>query len=730
MNGMAKIFWLALSLGWVTAGHAAGFPEANKEAERLYEEGSYAQARAVYASIQTSQLSAEDKRWVHFRLAETLARSEFGSRQKDDSELRRAQTELNEFVQEGSPVDRIWAEAEEALADIELFGRGQRNWGGAWPFYEKALDFWASSTNLTLGAERYWSIVRKAAQPVRPEPRWYYGYDGTHLPFPVLENALKIARNDEEKARAHFMIAMTLRAQGGDWDQRFRIPLEFEAALHLKKDTQWYDDALYFYAEWMSNHGQAIQDENGNGRSEPDFEKALQLFRRLVTEFRKGETQWFEEAQRQIGVISNPALGVSVGNVFLPASEIEFHVTWRNLKNVEFTLYHADLTEDLRFTNGTRGSDSWLESIEANRNRELKKWKKVLKTTRRFGPGEELIRLEEKLPAGAYFLEAKGEGASARELLLVSDASIVIQTASRQAVAYFCDSGSGAPISGADIKLWERYHDGRNWRWKSQQKKADAEGLALFELSGREGQHEIFAAGRAGARQALTLGYSHSPGNEREAWKIYAFTDKPAYRPGEKARWKIVAREQTGERYGVPAGREMVVRLTDPRGAEIKKEKLKLNAFGSAWGEFALKSDSPLGEYYAQFLSADEKRNFGQATLFRLEEYKLPEFKIAIHTPEEHGQKKTFLLGETLEVEIAADYYFGGPVAGAALEVVIHQAPYYRTLTEPREFGWYFSDSASLRRRRSRTSGATRDFEDGRQGESKSPSQNFVRRRK
>jgi len=51
---------------------------------------------------------------------------------------------------------------------------------------------------------------------------------GQLCPARDLENALKIALTDQDKAHAHYLIAMTLRNQGGDWEQRARVPEEFE----------------------------------------------------------------------------------------------------------------------------------------------------------------------------------------------------------------------------------------------------------------------------------------------------------------------------------------------------------------------------------------------------------------------------------------------------------------------------------------------------------------------
>ncbi len=109
----------------------------------------------------------------------------------------------------------------------------------------------------------------------------------------------------------------------------------------------------------------------------------------------------------------------------------------------------------------------------------------------------------------------------------------------------------------------------------------------------------------------------------------------------------------------------------------------------------------PLGEYRITFWDEGRKNAIGGATLFRLEEYKLPEFKVSVNTPEETGpgaapatahRKKTFRPGDTVEVAIQADYYFGGPVPDANVEVLVRQHPYWQGWRGPRPFPWYYED--------------------------------------
>src|SRR5207244_1786325 len=110
--------------------------------------------------------------------------------------------------------------------------------------------------------------------------------------------------------------------------------------------------------------------------------------------------------------------------------------------------------------------------------------------------------------------------------------------------------------------------------------------------------------------------------------------------------------------YSTPSDQMIAFQIDDPRGAKVKEDKVKLNAFGSVWGSLDLTETMPLGEYRVTFWDEGKKRQIGSATLFRLEEYKLPEFKVSVQTPEEAGKKKAFRLGEKVEVNIQADYYF------------------------------------------------------------------------
>src|SRR4029079_10978211 len=102
--------------------------------------------------------------------------------------------------------------------------------------------------------------------------------------------------------------AMAMRVAGGYYNSRYRVPDQFEDALKAGKQSDWYDDALFYYAEWMSNYGTIRPLEDGQLQQEPDYEKSLELYRRLLREFSKGETRYYDQAREQVRAITEASL--------------------------------------------------------------------------------------------------------------------------------------------------------------------------------------------------------------------------------------------------------------------------------------------------------------------------------------------------------------------------------------------------------------------------------------
>jgi alpha-2-macroglobulin len=676
------------------------YPQLKAEAEAQYAQGSYARANAIYARVDKLKLSAAEVRWIEFRLADTSWRAEAATQTADTTKAEQAQKQLEELIrviEKEEDRDLVWAEAHESLADLSWTHRHRMNWGAAWPHYQQALDWWAGQREVERARDRYLKIVFKAAHPPTTDGYYAYTYYGNYIPLDVLENALKLSRTANEKSHVSFLIAMTMRVTGGDLGTLQRIPDEFEEALKAGKQTDWYDDALFHYAEWMNMAGKIQQLENGQWTQQPDHVKALELYRRLAREFARGETRYFDQALEQIKAITQPTVGIGVSNIFLPGSEVQFGLEARNVPRVDFALYKTDLTRDVRFNRfsdedeGDMDTDLWIQKVSVAGKQALKSWSKTIDNSESHLAHNSTVRIDGQLPVGAYLLIANGGSVSARELVLVSDATLIVKSSVQQALVFYADALTGAPIANANISLWESYYDGNKWRWRRLRQTTNADGLSHFTLRSRSQSSNLFVTAVTNDRQAFATNYSSARSPE-DGWKIYAFTDRPAYRPKETMQWKFIARQMGNGAYSTPANQVLEYQINDPRGTKVTEGKVTLNAFGSAWGALELTEQLPLGEYQVHFFTAARQHNIGSAKLFRLEEYKLPEFKVEVKTPEQDGRKKAFRVGEKVEVEIQADYYFGGPVSNASVEVVVYQNPFYHYWFPRRDYPWYYED--------------------------------------
>ncbi|MEW6251536.1 MAG: alpha-2-macroglobulin family protein, partial [Planctomycetota bacterium] len=399
-------------------------------------------------------------------------------------------------------------------------------------------------------------------------------------------------------------------------------------------------------------------------------------------EFQKGETRYYDQAGERIKEITTPTVAASVYHTFLPDSLIQFQLHWRNVKQVTLALYAVTLIEEVDFDRG-----DWEHGVDIAGRPKLRTWARATEDKGAYKPGADTIVLDEKLPVGAYIVRTEADGAAAHQaLILVTDMAVVLKTAPSQALVYCCDAFSGAPLADVDLVLWEL---DSNRKGRRQTGRTNADGLAVFATTQRRDYHMIRVAALRKDRQALCNGQAWWERPDRPEWRIYATTDRPAYRPGDTVQWKFTARVYDEGKYRTPASEKVQYRIYDARGALIKDETVKLNDFGSAWGALALTDQMPLGEFRIEF--TDTHNVIGSSTLFRLEEYKLPEYKVTVSVPTgERGERKMFRVGDTVEVRVQAEYYFGGAVSDADVHLLVYQRPFQHFWRPPREFEWLY----------------------------------------
>lgn len=695
-----------------------------QQADQLRGEQSYQLAIPKYqVLLKDSTVNEKEKREFQFKLADSLWRSRNGQADQEAEKI------LKELA-EGQDRDRWQAEAAESLSEYYLLI-------DRWSHTEEikndltaARDYWAGETDLELARSRfirasftlgdylsqnwgwYYTGIQptrhsKNPQPIAPGPEPVYGLDV------IYQEILQVAKDDNDKARAYYSLGMTYYNRGFQEEQKKDIEKYFSKVIEDFPKSEWVDDAYYYLAQMHERFN--------------DFPKAVAMYKDLVQRFPAGTSAWVDDAKNRIKDITSPSVSVSAGYTFLPDSEIQFSLNWRNVKEVNISLYRIDLVEGLAInplkalTDDERGIENYQEIlqriVESGRYAVLpkvKSWSKALKEEGKhlfYGENKGLAEWQlandqekaepatGKLAPGAYLLLVSGAGEPAYDLILVTDLAMVVKTAGHSALFYVADSATGAPQKAAQVKYHYRYQniDG-NWLWEEGFGQTDDHGLLSVRLktgdnSNYSDQHNIFAVASTGEKQTFAQGNYYDYYGQQGNWWLYAFSDRPAYRPNEEVSFKGIVRRYNGEAFQNTQGLRIKARLYDPRGNTIKETDYTLNTYGSFYDTITLDEKAPLGEYRLEIWSEDWNNHLGSATIFRLEEYKLPEFLVSIKPkPKEEGGVSTYRLGDTVEVELDAQYYFGGPVANAEVEYLVYQNPYYHTYYPVREYAWYYAD--------------------------------------
>jgi uncharacterized protein YfaS (alpha-2-macroglobulin family) len=196
----------------------------------------------------------------------------------------------------------------------------------------------------------------------------------------------------------------------------------------------------------------------------------------------------------------------------------------------------------------------------------------------------------------------------------------------------------------------------------------DAHGGAHFPYNGdarwvfakREGDSYLIAINAGDASVPLyRLGVTDDYGNEEDPRAVLLFTERGVYKPGDIAHLKGIARNLNEDQGTLPAGRSLILRVTDAKDNEIVKKTVTLSEFGSFAEEIEIPNGS-LGKYRVA-VSDDDDRSLSGNCDFQVQEYRPNAFEIMIPEP------PATTGSVTLDLPITAKYFMGKPLVKAKL---------------------------------------------------------------
>jgi len=167
------------------------------------------------------------------------------------------------------------------------------------------------------------------------------------------------------------------------------------------------------------------------------------------------------------------------------------------------------------------------------------------------------------------------------------------------------------------------------------------------------------------------------------AHKLYLYTDKPIYRPGQEVFIKGIYRIGYDGNYDIVKNKTFEVRVFNSKDQEIFNQTLKINDYGTFDTKLILDKNSPLGTYRICVKGYD-------CAYFEVLEYVPAPFNIEIKT-----DKEEYISKDTINLDIEAKYYFGVPVEGGKVEYTIASQNYYFDRYQDGYFNferdWYYN---------------------------------------
>lgn len=371
---------------------------------------------------------------------------------------------------------------------------------------------------------------------------------------------------------------------------------------------------------------------------------------------------------------------------------------------IQFDLYSYDPDNYVRFytgkygDNGLRFTTDLLPIPEPGRIPETTWWYSD-------PPGENEPVHETVVPAdvkpGLYVMNLSLNGRLYDQLFLVLSNNVLTVKKSGEELFVWMTNVHGKSVAGAEVRLYSNRGDA------VRRGVTDKNGVCRIAIPAgtipmlvtahhkEQNGDDVTLSGLDWQFQTVTpYSYNQSYSRSQRRYQAYIYTERPIYRPGQTVNFKAVLRKDNDVKYQIlPAGTPVKVNIRDGRNSLVQTFSLKTNDFGSVEGSFVLSSESTLGKYTIETVVDGES----QTQEFHVEDYRKPDYAVTVR-PLDPAHTNNVVSGETFELELAVEYYFGEPAANATVAVeVYYLATYYDWSyaedTWTSSFEWYQTDS-------------------------------------
>jgi len=264
------------------------------------------------------------------------------------------------------------------------------------------------------------------------------------------------------------------------------------------------------------------------------------------------------------------------------------------------------------------------------------------------------------LPPGIYYVLCSAWGQQQGTFLEITDLALVSKSTDDELLTWVTRLDTGQPVEGATVYLQSTDAPERLGV-------TGADGLLRAAMPAGGGSRIGLYAERGDSRALLGLWTGWDDGTPAgEPLKLWLHTDRPIYRPGHTIAYRGLARKRSPDGYGLPRAKAVLVELRDFEDNLVAANAHTLSAIGTFHGEVTLNAEAPTGIYYLNIQSDGNEESYP----VEVAAYRKPEYVVRVLP-----QAPFVVTGETSEVSVQAEYYFGGPVPNAEVSLYVLRTP-------------------------------------------------------
>ena len=162
----------------------------------------------------------------------------------------------------------------------------------------------------------------------------------------------------------------------------------------------------------------------------------------------------------------------------------------------------------------------------------------------------------------------------------------------------------------------------------------------------------------------LNTGYDYNRFRDFELNnRLFSFTDRPLYRPGDKIYFKSIVRNEDDVRYSIPTGTVNVVMTRYGLDSPIYDRDLPISSTGSISGEIQLPDNIATG-YYSLSFDGSSWENYLE---IQVQEFRKPEYFIQIDS-----NRREYVAGDDINVTIKGEYFSGQPLSSQNVQYKVY----------------------------------------------------------